>query len=122
MTPRTTSSAGRTAPALYRVQYHDRPGAYIHPEWQDYVPKDLPAAEAMELRAEAERRYGGRWEFRTVEMTGATVPARQPYPMTKVERRIVKCAAIRAEHHGASQVLLNRDRHGRLVVKMGGAR
>jgi hypothetical protein len=124
------------------VQYFDRPGAFIQGDWNDYVPKDLPAAEAMELRAEAERLYGGKWEFRTVasmspkrndvlhavcvtaKKAGIKLPNLATAPMSAL--KLAGSYVARATNHGnrmpAVNGTLSKDRQGRLVVRMGGAR
>lgn len=126
---------------LYRVQYFDSPGAFILGEWQDYVPKDLPAADAIPLRDEAQRRYPKR-SFRTVT---AQSPTRQdlvhavsvvakdhgiaipnPARMSRPELKLAGAYVARATNHGNRRPSLNGllglDGQGRLVLHMGGAR
>ena len=139
--PNPQSSAGRT-PQLYRVQYFYRPGAFIQGTWKDYVPKDLPATEAMELRTEAERLHGGRFEFRIVAgqkprrndilhavvVAGrkAGMPVENAATLSKPALLMAGAYIARATNHGnrlpAPNGTLERDRHGRLVVHIGGAR
>jgi len=124
------------------VQYFDRPGAFIIGDWQDYVPKDLLAEEAMELRENAERRHGGRYAFRTVpsvnpkrndvlhavcvtaKKAGIKLPNLATAPMSAL--KLAGSYVARATNHGnrlpAVNGTVSKDRQGRLVVRMGGAR
>jgi len=135
-----TPSARRTA--FYRVQYFDIPGGFIQGDWKDYNPHDLTAAEAIELRTEAERRHGGKYEFRTITAeplkhtalvhavctVAKNVGVKLPIPchLNKPALMLAGSFVARASNHGnrlpAPAGRLERDRKGRLIVHLGGAR
>jgi hypothetical protein len=127
---------------LYRIAVRDHPIPWNPGEDVDYLKVDLPYGEALEIAVSAAQRWPHeRFTVRLADgppkrkdivhaiaevakRNGIDVP--NPARMNRAELMLVGAYVARATNHGnrAPKVagLVESDRHGRLVLRMGGAR
>ncbi len=148
MKPNSHPSAGRTT-QLFAVEYYDIPGGFTTDghghigQWKSYGPS-LPAAEAMELRQELEKRHGAdgvcskRYAYQVVpvfkptrnELLHAVTFTAKQYGLPIGGRDLARqpkaalmlAGSALASQNAHRQPAIATDRRGRVVIRLGGAK
>ena len=104
---------------LYRVEYLFRPGAGIRPDWRKW-DSNLTEKEAYGIISVLRTKW-------SAFPTWRAVPCRVRGPVKSVQKAIQRSWRAAQEvnmaaHMGPLNAQFDTDKHGRLVIRMGGAR